>query len=178
MTREKEIAVTVYIMIVSVLKMVDNPNATVSKGTRTIYNGLRHSFLRHQKGSSVRVADPEYQAINDKVIEAWDTTRREVVPKEGQLDSSLSELIQVLWDRMNRNVYQKLFISEKRIVAMINSIRDCPSNEKRTEDEIVEADNNARKLAFRFLELCDIKPRHNLSTRKKIIAGNLILENA
>ena len=177
MTTEKEQSITIYIMLLSVLKMIENPNKTVSDTRRKIFNGLRRTFLKKVKGKSVRVADDKYVSLNDMVINAWDTTRRELVPITGELDSSLSELIQTLYDRMNRNPYQNLYATERTIIATINSIRDCPTNERRTEQEITDADNNARKLSFRFLELCGIKKQHSLHTRVGIIKNNIILEN-
>ena len=156
--------------------MIENPNKTVSDTRRKIFNGLKRTFLKKVKGKSSRVADEKYVKLNDMVIQAWDTTRKELVPKDGQLDSSLSELIQTLYDRMNRNPYQNLYATERTIVATINSIRDCPTNEKRTEEGVTEADNNARKLSFRFLELCKIPKQHSLHTRLAIQRENLILE--
>ena len=177
MTEEEREAFVIYILILSVLKMIENPNKTVSDTRRKIFNGLRRTFLKKVKGKSVRVADDKYVSLNDMVINAWDTTRRELVPITEELDSSLSELIQTLYDRMNRNQYQHLYATERTIIATINSIRDCPTNDKRTPEEITDADNNARKLSFRFLELCGIKKQHSLHTRVSIIKNNIILEN-
>ena len=176
MTKEKREAVTIYIMLVSVLKMIEKPNKTVSKGTRTMYNGLVRNFLKAKKNTSIREADPMYYEINTTVMDAWDKARQELVDKAKPMQSSLSEMIQVLWDRMNKNPYQKLYISDKRMIAIINSIRDCPTNEDIEYEKVLEADNNARKLANRFLELCKIKKQHNLATRLAIQKQNLIIE--
>lgn len=173
MNKDKEEALTIYIMLVSALKMVDNPTPKVSSVYLHLHKMLRKSFLRNQKGSSIRVADPKYIEINDKVISAWDTTRKEIVPKDSELVSSMSEIIQVLWDRMNRNKYQTMFIGEKRMIGVINALASVRSSKDFDEVEVI---NNSRKLANRFLELCEIQPRHNLATRKHILRENLIIE--
>ena len=171
-SKDKEEAVTIYIMIVSALKMVDNPTPKVSSAYLHLHKMLRKSFLRNQKGSTARVADPKYIEINDKVISAWDTTRRELVPKDSELVSSMSEILQVLFDRMNRNKYQTMFIGEKRMIGVINALASARSSKDFDEVEVI---NNSRKLANRFLELCGIQPRHNLARRKHILRENLII---
>ena len=173
MTKDKEEAVTIYIMIVSALKMIDNPTGKVSDAYYHLHKMLRKSFLKSQKGTSERVADPEYVRINDKVIQAWDTTRREIIPKDKELMSSMSEILQVLWDRMNRNPLQTMYIGEKRMIGVINALSSARAKKDFSEEEVI---SNSRKLANRFLELSGIQPRHNLATRKHIIRENLIME--
>ena len=173
---DKEQSIIVQIMIVSVIRFIDKPSTKVNTLSQQIQAGLRKRFLKAQKNSSVKVADPEYVKLNDIVCDAWDTTRKELVSKVEPLDSSLSEMIQYLYNRLNRNKYQNMFVTDRTVVAAINSIRDCPTNEVRTAQELVKADNNSRLLCDRFLELCKIPKQHSLATRRKIIEQNLIIE--
>ena len=176
MTREYDEAIMTYILIMSVLRFEDNPTKIVSKLRTQIWKGLTSRFLKAKKGSSVKVADPHYTELNDRVINAWDTTRRELVPKDKELLSSMGELIQMLWDRMNRNKYQELFVTEKNIIHAINSF-DASRSREVTEEEKLDSLNNSRKLTNRFFELCGIKKQNSLATRKKIIQGNMTYDN-
>ena len=173
---DKQQSIVVMIMLVSVIRFIDSPSQKVSKVNKQIQAGLRKRFLKAQKNSSLKVADPEYIELNKIVMDAWNQTRQELVEETNPLDSSLAEMLQHLYNRLNRNKYQNIFVTEKNVMACINSIRDCPTNEVRTLAELVQTDNNSRLLCDRFLELCKIPKQHSLATRRKILEQNLIIE--
>ena len=173
---DKQQSIIIMIMVVSVINFIDKPSQKVSKVSKQIKAGLRKRFLKSQKNSYIKVTDPEYTELNKVVTDAWDTTRHELVSEASGLDSSLAEMLQHLYDRLNRNEYQNIFVTEKNVLACINSIRDCPSNETRSLKYLVETTNNSRFLCDRFLELCQIPKQHNLATRRKIIEQNLLIE--
>jgi hypothetical protein len=173
---DKEQALTIYIMILSVLRWVDKPSPRVVKLSNSIYKQIRKHHLKCVKGSSVRKASKEYIETNDSVIEAWDTTRRELVNEDAPIVSSTSEIIQMLWDRISSNKYQDMYCSDKKMQGVINSIAQCKAKEDYTNTEVTQFDNNSRALANRFMELAGIPKRHNLSTRLAIQKSNLICE--
>jgi len=173
---DKQQSIVIQIMLVSVIRFIDSPSQKVDKLNKQIQAGLRKRFLKAQKNSSLKVADPEYIRLNKIVMDAWDKTRQELVEETNPLDSSLAEMIQHLYNRLNRNKYQNMFVSEKNVMTCINSIRDCPSNETRSLEDLVQTDNNSRLLCDRFLELCKIPKQHSLATRRKILEQNLIIE--
>ena len=175
MNREFDEAIMTYILIMSVLRFEDNPTKVVSKLRTQIWKGLTSRFLKAQKGSSVKVADPYYMELNQRTINAWDTTRRLHVPKDKELISSMGELVQMLWNSMNRNKYQELFVTEKNIMHAINSF-DASRSREVTEQEKLDSLNNSRLLVRSFLDLAGIKQNNRLATRKKIIQQNMILE--
>ena len=184
MTKDKEEALKVQIMILSALKWIENPTPKVNKLTLSMFKAISKEYSKHTGKyriervgkyivrTPIRKASDEYTRINDEVIENWRIARSELIPKDSQLYSSMSEIIQVLWDRIADNPYQERYCSDKRIQGVINAIDTAGSKIEFSE---VEGDNNSRKLANRFLELCNVKPRHNLATRKHILRENLII---
>jgi hypothetical protein len=173
---DKQQSIIIMILVVSVINFIDKPSQKVSKVSKQIKAGLRKRFLKSQKNSYIKVPDPEYTELNKVVTDAWDKTRHELVSEASALDSSLAEMLQHLYDRLNRNEYQNMFVTEKNVVACINSIRDCPFNETISLGYLVQTTNNSRLLCDRFLELCKIPKQHNLATRRKIIEQNLLIE--
>ena len=173
---DKEQVLTIYIMILSTLRRVDNPSPKVVKLNNSIYKHIRKQHLKCVKGSSIRKASKEYIKINDSVIEAWDTTRRELINEDAPIVSSTSEIIQMLWDRISSNPHQGMYCSDKKMQGVINSIAQCKAKEDYTNTEVTQFDNNSRALANRFMELASIPKRHNLATRLAIQKSNLICE--
>lgn len=188
MTNEKEIALTINIMILSVIKFIEEPNKTVASASKTMYDKLQKKYLRPTGKfevykvanlfvrKEIKRADPEYVEINNKVIDAWDKTRRELVQPDGQLFSYTSEIIQVLWDRLKNNKHKNIIIGTKRLEGVIEAIANASDKEEITEEEMTEAYNNSRALANRFLEIVNIAPVNTLARRKYIIEQNLILD--
>ena len=173
---DKDQALTIYILILSTLRWVDKPSPKVVKLNISIYKSIKKQHLKCVKGSSVKKASKEYTEINNRVIEAWDTTRKELVDETKPMVSSMSEIIQMLWDRVSSNKYQEMYCSDKKMQGVINSIAQSKAKEDYTNDEVTQFDNNSRVLANRFMELAGIPKRHNLSTRLAIQKSNLICE--
>ena len=189
MNKDKEDALKVQIMILSALKWIENPTPKVHKLTTSMFNAMTKEYAKFT--GKYRVSkigknvfrtpimrpDKKYETINLEVIDNWKQVREEIVPNGTKLYSSMSEVLQVLWDRISDNPYQERYCSDKRMQSVINAIDEACLAEnldiKLTEQE---GANNSRKLANRFLELCGIKPRHDLATRLKIARGNLIAE--
>ena len=185
MTREKEEVVIITVMIISVLNWTGNKSATAGKAKRTMHKALAKEFLKptgkfHIEVKAgkfiktpIRREDERYTDIAKRVNDAWLQVDEELI--NDNFRGSTAELIQMLWDRTNGNKYQTRYIGEKHIISAINSIGSAVTGEYGDE---ITLTNNSRKVANRFFELLNVKPQHNLSTRKKIIAGNIILENA
>ena len=189
MNKDKEEALKVQIMILSALKWIENPTPKVHKLTTSMFNAMSKEYSKFTGKyriskigknvfrTPVMRSDKKYEAINLEVIANWKQVREEIVPNGAKFYSSMSEVLQVLWDRIADNPYQERYCSDKRMQSVINAIDEAGVVEN-LDIELTEqeGDNNSRKLANRFLELCNIKPRHNLATRLKIARGNLISE--
>ena len=82
-------------------------------------------------------------------------------------------MIQILWDRIGDNPSKYMFFKENRIQAIIDSIEAYRDIEGHNQEDAIA---KSKSYANRFLELCELKPRHNLATRLIIQRENLILE--
>ena len=169
MNKEKRDALCMYIMIMSVMRFTDKPSRTISDARQKLWKDMRREFLKAVKGSSIKQPTAEFKAINEEVADAWDATRRELVPKDAELQSSLAELIQHLWNRLNRNPHQEMYLSERGIMRIINSYIDSPVQSDRTMQGVDEYLNNSRALVDRFYEKLEIKKTNGLATRLKTL---------
>lgn len=184
----KEQALSIHIMILTLLRWVEKPTKVVAEGRKTYFNKMKKRWLKRNGEYSVTVIDrkvvkypkvvpdPLYTKVNDKVADLWDEAKESVLPKDKLFASSNAELLQVLWDRLNGTEYQTEYIGAKRMEAMIESLSNTKDETEIHIDE-TEAINNSRLLIEKFLSLAGIKKRHSLATRRKIIEGNLVLEN-
>ena len=176
MNQQKRDALAMYIMIMSVLRFTDKPSRVVSDVRQKLWKDMRKEFLKSVKGSITKQPTKEYTEVNEAVANAWDIARRELVPKEAELQSSLAELVQHLWNRLNNNQYQEMYITERNIMRVINSYLDSPTKQDREAKEVLEYTNNSRKLVDRFYEILGIKKNNGLATRLKILQMNKVYE--
>jgi len=173
---EKEVSTAVYIMLLSVMKFSDKPTPIVSKVRLQILKGLKKHHLKAQPNTSIRVATEFYTNINDKVIEAWDSARRELIDPLDPMQSCMGAIVEHMWNRLNRNKYQEMYVTEKNMQRVINSY-DGAKGEKLLYENELPTIVNSRKLADKFFDNMNIPKPNTLARRMLIQKQNLICEN-
>ena len=183
MTTEKEQVLTVVIMILSIIKWIPNKTKRVAAFEDNLHRILKQRYLmrtgevrkevigRFIKEIPVTKDRPEYTKVNELVKEKWVAVTKESTEDETPIYTSL--LIQMLWDRIGDNPSRYMFFKENRIQAVIDSIETTRDTEGHSQEDAIA---KSKSYANRFLELCELKPRHNLATRLIIQRENLILE--
>ena len=180
---DKEQVLTVVIMMLSVIKWIPNKTNRVAAFEDSLHRILKKRYLmrtgevrkevigRFIKEIPVMKDRPEYTKVNELVKEKWGIVTKESTEDETPVYTSL--LIQILWDRIGDNPHKYMFFKDNKIQGVIDSIEATRDTEGHNQEKAIA---KSKSYANRFLELCSIKPRHNLFTRKNIIAQNIIVE--
>ena len=180
---DKERVLTVVIMMLSVIKWIPNKTNRVAAFEDNLHKILKQRYLmrtgelrkevvgRYIKEIPVKKERPEYTKVNDLVKDKWGTVAKESTDDETPIYTSL--LIQMLWDRIGDNPHKYMFFKDNKIQGVIDSIESTRDTEGHNQEKAIA---KSKSYANRFLELCGIKPRHNLATRLAIQKSNLICE--
>lgn len=178
---DKEEAIAVMILISSSVRDLDNKTPKVSKMERHINQSIVKIFKTGQTYSAINkfgmpVEKPrlkrEVYDLQDEVSEAWDKTRKEMIPKDGKWMVSMSTLVMALESLLNGNPYKYSLVSEKVLQGAVNSFISHVSHRKTTLDDI----ENARSLAECFRKNMNIKKDMRLKRLKYNIEQSMILE--
>ena len=174
----KDNAVCIAIMIVTAISFTKNPTKKVNKVAQQIKQKLTEMYKideypqKTMFGYKVQpILSQHYQDLQTKTADAWDKTRREHIPKDGKLNSSMGELLTGLYNSLNRSEYKELFITEQTFVGAVNSYSGSVNHE-----DNLEASNNSRLLVNGFLENIGVAKDTRLSRRRLAMYNDLIIE--
>ncbi len=174
----KDNAVCIAVMIVTAISFTKNPTKKVNLVAKQIKQKLTAMYKideypqKTMFGYKVTpVLSQHYQDLQTKVSDAWDKSRREHIPKDGKLNSSMGELLTGLFNALSRSEYKELFIKESTLVGAVNSYSGSSNH-----SEDVDADNNSRLLVKGFLEGIGVTKDTRLSRMRITIANNIIIE--
>jgi len=174
----KDQAIMVNILICTMVDHTDNATKKVTKISKQIKKKLSDmykvdEYLKPTVFGYKRmpVLSQTYQDIQTTVSDAWDKTRKDNIPKDGKLDSSMGELLTGLYNSLNRSEYKELFITEQTFVGAVNSYSGSVNHE-----DNLEASNNSRLLVNGFLENIGVAKDTRLSKRRLAMYNDLIIE--